>query len=439
MAQETPGLPQEKKEQNIISQLLRFLSSMQLGIILILLLAFISIFATLGEQETAVQKVYRSWWYLGIMAFTALNLLLCTLRRFRPIMHLTFQPQKNKTASAISKLKVKRVLNLQAKDEAAALAKVKETLAQSGFKVSQVTGTEGSTVFAERSAWGYLGSLITHASLLIILLGAMYGALTGFEEKNGGIAGDNFQVKSGGFDVAITAVRMEQEKDPTVRPRVFSDVRITKDGKEIAKGTVSINQPLRFAGNTIYHTSFRYVSDVTITSVQDGEKHEVQLWDHGQVRLDDEGTILHLMQFFPNFTMNADGIPYSKNYLPERPVLAGLLIENGRAVRNVFLQLNKPEVIKTAEGELELLLTGFQHAAIYSITRNLGRPILFSGAVLLIIGLYLSFFLNPRRFWVKYDQENAALFIGGHSPRHKLFLEQELERLESEIMSREGE
>ncbi|NLZ39247.1 MAG: cytochrome c biogenesis protein ResB [Firmicutes bacterium] len=437
MAQEKPELPQNNIDT--FSQLLRFLSSMQLGIILLLALAFISIIATLGEHEAAVQNVYRSWWYLGIMAFTALNLLLCTLRRFRPIMRLAFQPQKNKTVTAISKMQIFRSVDIDFDDENNALNTAKEVLQKNGYKTSMVAGTDGSTVFAERGVWGYLGSLLTHASLLIILLGAMYGSLTGFEERNGGIAGDRFTVENGGFEVAITAVRMELEEDPTIRPRVFSDVIVLKDGQEVTSGTVSINQPLRFAGNTIYHTSFSYVSDITITSLQDGKGYKVQLWDHGQVRLDHEGTILHMMQFFPNFTMNQDGIPSSKNYLPERPVHAGLLIKNGRAVRNVFLQLNKPEVIETAEGEVELLLTGFQHAAIYSITRNLGRPILFGGAVLLIIGLYLCFFLSPRRIWVKYDPENAVLLIGGHSPRQKVFFAQELERMEKEISGREGE
>ena len=47
---------------------------------------------------------------------------------------------------------------------------------------------------------------------------------------------------------------MEYEEDPTVRPRVYSDV-LTEGGREIADGVIAINR-LRFAGNTIYHTTF---------------------------------------------------------------------------------------------------------------------------------------------------------------------------------------
>ena len=440
MAKEAPGLPDKQTiTESPVTQILDFLSSMQLGIILILVLAVISAFATMREAEAAITNIYQSWWFLGILGFTALNLLLCTVRRVGPLSKLALHPNKKSSADAIRKMQVNRSFKVKQNDsQETAFDTARSAFTKVGLKVSVEEGPEGKVLFAERGKFGYFGSILTHISLLLILLGAMYGGLTGFEDRNGGIAGENFFVPDGSFRVDITAVRMEQEEDPTVRPRVYSDVVITKDGKELSRGTIAINEPMRFQGNSIYHSTFMYVSSVTIKDVTTGKISTEKFFDSDPVQLDSKGTTLHFVQFFPNFSMRPDGTPYSKNYLPEKPVLAGILVKDGKAVRNVFLLQNKTEVIETADGNMEMTLNSFENAAVYSITKNLGRPFLFMGAVFMIIGLYMSFFLFPRRFWAVFDDKKGALLVGGRAYRNRLGIEQDMERIETEIDSREG-
>ena len=441
MAKETPGLSnQQTQTESPLLQILNFLSSMQLGIILLLALAVISVFATLREYETAIQTVYKSWWFIGIMSFSALNLLLCSVRRVGPLSRQALQPKKVQSADTIRNMPVYDAVKLSEVSPETAVTVASNAFSAAGLKVDIEDGPEGKVVFGERGKFGYFGSVVTHFGLLIILLGAMYGALTGFEESNGGISGDHFLVPKGNFTVNISDVRMEQEKDPTIRPRVYSDVVVTKAGEEVASGTVAINQPLRFDGNTIYHTTFRYVSDVEIKDLETGRVIEQQLYDQQQLFLEHNGAFIHFLAFFPNFTMNKEGMPYSINYLPEKVVFAGVMYdENQTPLRNVFLRLNMPEVVETPNGKYELTLTGYQNAAVYSITRNLGRPFLFGGAVLLVVGLYMSFFLFPRRFWAVYDEKKSTLLIGGRSYRNRLGVEQDLEKISSEITKREGE
>ena len=133
-------------------------------------------------------------------------------------------------------------------------------------------------------------------------------------------------------------------------------------------------------------------------------------------------------------------MPSSQNYLPENPVLAGILYDDKEKPQShVYLALNEPVTFSVAGGELEVTLTGFQHAVVYTITRNLGRPILVAGALMFILGLYLSFFQQPRRFWAVYDQKQAAVLVGGRSYRSRFQLEQELLQLVNEITRREEE
>ena len=437
MVKETPGIPEHKvASESPVRQILNFLSSMQLGIILLLLLALISVFATLRPMEIAIDNVYKSKWFIGIMAFTALNLLLCTVERMGPLTRLAFKPRQVMSAAEIGKMSIQRAIKVKDTDP---LAKAESIFRKNGLHVVANESPEGKVLFGEKGKLGYFGSIVTHLSLLLILLGAMYGGLTGFEDRNGGYAGNNFFVAKGGFRVDINEVRMIQEEDASVRPKVFSDVVITRGGQEVKKGTIAINQPLRFDGVTIYHSTFLNVSSVKLTDLETGETATEKFFENDRIDLDSAGTYIQLMQFFPNFTMRQDGRPTTKDYNPINPVLAGVLVKDGQRVANAFLQLNKPEVFETAAGDVEVVLTSFENAAVYSIAKNLGRPYLFTGSLLMVLGLYMSFFFFPRRFWAIYDEKKSTLLIGGRGYRNRLGVEMIMERMESEILSREGE
>ncbi|MDW7651348.1 MAG: cytochrome c biogenesis protein ResB [Bacillota bacterium] len=438
MAKETPGIPEHQATpESPIKQILTFLGSMQLGIILLLLLAVISVFATTQEMNLAIENVYRSWWFVGIMAFTALNLLLCTVDRIGPLTRQALHPSRVKSADAIKKMQITSSVKLKNAGEEP-LADAEKIFRSNGLQTTVSETPEGPVLFGEKGKFGYFGSIVTHLSLLLILLGAMYGGLTGFEDRNGGIAGDSFIIP-GSYRVEITDVEMELLDDPTVRPRVYSDVVVTKNGEEVTTGKVAINEPMRFDGVSIYHSTFLYISEIQLTDVETGEQETGKFFEGQELYVDNQGSYIQLMQFFPNFSMRPDGSPYSKNYNPENPVMAGILVVGGQRAGTVFLTEGKPELIETADGPVEVVMTGFENAAVYSIAKNLGRPYLFIGSILMVLGLYMSFFLFPRRFWAVYDEKKSMLHIGGRGYRNRLGVEQIMEKMESEILSREEE
>lgn len=441
MAKETPGLPEgAKAPDSPLKQIFNFLSSMQLGIILLLLLAVISVFATLRDMQDAIRTIYTSWWFVGIMSFTALNLLLCTLERVGPLSRLALKPKRVMSAEEIKRLQVNRAIKLR-KTALDPLAVAGEAFRAGGLQVNVSDGPDGPVLFGEKGRLGYFGSIVTHLSLLVILLGAMYGALTGFETRNGGMAGDTFYVPEGNFHATVHSVRMEYLDDAgRIRPRAVSDVSITRNGREIKREMVSINDPLRFEGISIYHSTFLWVAHVEITDPQTGRTEgPVKFLDGDRYALQDKGIQINALAFFPDFTMTPTGQPTSRSYKPNRPVLAYRIIEGGQPLPWGLLELNRPEKVETPGGPVELTLTGFENVAVYSIAKNLGRPYLFAGAVFMVIGLYMSFFLFPRRFWAVFDASSSTLHVGGRGYRNRLGIEQAMERIESEIRQREGE
>jgi cytochrome c biogenesis protein len=440
LTNETSGLPERPHQpESPFKQILDILSSMQLGIILLLLLAVISVFATLRPMDEAIENIYTSWWFIGIMSFTALNLLLCTVERIGPLYRQAFRPRLEQSFETVKKMSVSRTIRLKkAGDEP--LSGAMAAFKANGLSARIIEDPNGKLLFGEKGRLGYFGSVITHLSLLLILLAAMYGWLTGYETQGGGRSGESFFVREGNFHVNIHEVKKEYlDEDGMVRPRAKSNISVTRRGEEIGRQLVSINVPLRFEGVTIYHSTFLWVSQLTITDPQTGESEgPVKLLDGDRYTIEDKGISVSALAFFPNFTMTPEGRPTTSGYKPNRPVLAYRIVEEGGQQRQWdLLELGVPKTVETAAGPLELTLSGFETAAVYSIAKNLGRPYLFIGSMLMMVGMYMSFFLSPRRFYAVFDGKSSTLAIGGRGYRNKLLIEQIMERIETELQQKE--
>lgn len=426
----------ENKPESPLQQTLRFFGSMQFGIFLLLLLAVISAYATLQEMEQAIDYIYSSWWYLSILSFISLNLLLCTVQRIRPMFRLAFQPSKSSSIADIRNMPAHS--EVPTKMHSDQLDTAAQAFKSVGLRVSVEGAGAGRIVFGERGRLGYFGSFVTHLSLLVILLGALYGVVTGYEVTNGGWIDSSFVVQEGGFEVHMTDIRMVQEENPVMRPRVYTDVTVRRGEEVIAQDTVSINYPVRFGGNTIYHSTFLLFPVFRLTDVKTGESGTSRFMEGDRIYLDAQRTTyINIVKFYTNFSMHPDGTPYNIDYRTDRPVVGGVLMRGRETVGNVLLPRNKAQVFATPDGDVEVMLTGYDLATVFSVSKNLGRPFLFGGSLLLLLGLYMSFFITPERYYASKGENDHSLLIGGRGYRSRLFLASTLQRIESEIKRRE--
>jgi len=430
------GKLSENQPESPLKQTFRFFGSMQLGIFLLLLLAGISAYATLQEMERAIDYIYSSWWYLSILSFTSLNLLLCTVQRIRPMFRLAYRPSKTSSGTDIRSMPVHR--EVLTKGHPSPLDTAAQAFKSVGLNVSVEDSSSGRVVFGERGSLGYFGSFVTHLSLLVILLGALYGVVTGYEVTNGGWIDSSFAVREGDFAVNITDIRMVQEKNPVMRPRVYTDVTVRRGEEVIAQDTVSINYPVRFGGNTIYHSTFLLFPVFKLTDVETGEAGSSRFMEGDRIYLDAHRTThIEITKFYTNFSMRPDGTPYNVDYRTDRPVVGGLLWQGRENKGNVLLPLNKAQVFATPGGDVEVVLTGYDLATVFSVSKNLGRPFLFTGSLLLLLGLYMSFFITPERYYAVSGENDHSMLIGGRGYRSKLFIASTLQRIEADIKRRE--
>ncbi len=258
--------------------LLVVLADLKLAIALLLLIALFSITGTVIEQGEApefyaehyplkpalfgfltyklilavgLNQVYSSWWYLTLLILLGASLIACTFSRQLPLLKSARRWHYYSQIDSMAKLPLYREMpHLSITD-------LKRRLQQAGFQVFQ----QGEQLYARKGLVGRMAPIAVHFSILLILAGAIWGALAGFTTQTMIPSGTvqslslphrQWQVKVHRFWIDYSpAGRIEQ---------FYSDLSILDaQGQELTRKTIHVNEPLRFQGVTFYQASWDIV------------------------------------------------------------------------------------------------------------------------------------------------------------------------------------
>src|SRR4028118_298573 len=263
-------------------QLLPVIADLRLAIVLLLAIALFSISGTVIEQGQSLafyqanypedpalfgflswkvlltlglDHVYRTWWFLSILILFGTSLTACTFTRQFPALKAARRWNFYNEPRQFQKLA------LSAELDAGSLDSLSPLLEKRRYKVFQ----EGDTLYARKGIVGRIGPIIVHASMLIILVGAIWGALTGFMAQEMVPSGNTFQVKNildagplaapqitKDWSVRVNRVWIDYTPQGGIN-QFYSDLSVLDNqGKEVDKETIYVNKPLRSRAATLY-------------------------------------------------------------------------------------------------------------------------------------------------------------------------------------------
>ncbi|MFH0751555.1 MAG: cytochrome c biogenesis protein ResB, partial [Chloroflexota bacterium] len=250
-----------------------------------------------------------------------------------------------------------------------------------------------------------LFTLITHAGLVGFILAAAITSRFGFETGILLPEGQALPVESIGSAglVSVKSLGFTAPRDADGRFVDFTtDLAVYRDGREIARKVIRVNDPLEAAGYTFHQNFFGPAVDLAI---HDGAGRV--LWA-GPIPLDE---------------VNA-GRPYGRLAIPGREeglelllgedadgatslAVAGYRIIGEGAdgtplVETVFVGGTAPG--RTYVVETSDLRITFERVSAYSgviVKRDPGASVVWASSVLLIVGLSLTFYFPRRRTWAR--------------------------------------
>src|SRR2546421_548360 len=196
-----PKAPASAEDPSVVTRALTFLSSVRLGVVLLVLLAVACMIGMLIVQQnvegfdkyfadlTPATKflygklgffdIYHAWYFDLILLVLSLNLILASIDRFPSAWSYIKKKKLDASAHWLRGQEQSASVRLEAASRDEAVGKVKDAFRTSRMKAT-VTEKNGKTfVFGERGSWNRLGAYAVHVALLTIFFGAFLTAQFG--------------------------------------------------------------------------------------------------------------------------------------------------------------------------------------------------------------------------------------------------------------------
>ena len=143
---------------------------------------------------------------------------------------------------------------------------------------------KGNLLYAYKGLPGKIGPIIVHASLIMILFGALLGNLSGFVSQELVPLGGDFHIQNVINSGSLSYIPQDFEgyvkdfkiayNDEGAIDQFYSDLSILNaNGNEVKSKTIYVNEPLRYKGVVFYQTDW----SITNLSISVDNKTNIQL------------------------------------------------------------------------------------------------------------------------------------------------------------------
>jgi len=446
---------------------LSFLCSLKLTIGLLIIIAAASILGTVIPQQydggeslrhlspglvkafrsLQLFDMYHSVWFIILMGLLSLNLIVCSLNRFPTSWRLFSKIPSLDRTKPFENLSPDRVLVTE--KEQNEVVRRAEKLFLKRYKRIRTEATANATLFyGEKGAYSRFGVYVIHASILIVIAGAIIGSLLGFEAfvnlpegestntvhfgRQRGIKQLDFTVRCDKFSIAYYDNGMPKE--------YRSDLSFLKNGDVIYQGSLLVNHPITVDGIRFYQASYGSIPGahayITIKKGnEEGTTIKVRAKDSFYLEGNDatatveriEENLMPMGMFRGPAVLIAiqssganisfwvfKDIERIKRRIPD--LFQKIPRFNPGLFEPYYFKLNKIE---------NKYYTGLQ------LSHDPGVSIVAIGSFLIIIGFLITFFSSHKRFWIRVDEHEGKtrISVAASSNRDPVGLKREIEHL----------
>jgi cytochrome c biogenesis protein len=345
--------------------------------------------------------VFRSPWFsLGLLVLV-LSIVICTLDR---------TPRLWRGVSDVRVVQPEPFFDPRLPDRATMDGVAADDLAgvirRRGFRVRQATEPDGTThVYGDRHQYMKMATLLTHLGLILFLAAAAVTARFGDEQGLVVPEGESLTVQPIGTPGLLLVKNLGFDAPGFASGNATdftTDLAVYRDGQEIARKVIRVNDPLSIAGYTFHQNGFGAAPHLVVKDAQ-GKP----LWD-ALVPLTDQ----------------AAGSPYGILAVPGHDLGLQLLLSRQADGTGVLLVLpyrvvgtdaagdpipqNFPPVTLT-RGEtkvsdelgISIALADFGQYTLLIAKADPGQGLVWLAALCLLAGITITFYLPRRRVWAR--------------------------------------
>ena len=460
------------KQHSNLDRILRFLSSLECGLILLGLLGTAVLIGTVILQrpmarEGQIEQIYapqtaqllnalglfdvfHTWWFILLLGLLGANITLASLERFPQAWRLFTRPHMTADEWFVRQLPFQKEIPLGFHTSAEALSLARQKLSALGYP-PKAKVLERGTLYVEKHRTARLAPYVVHASLLIIFAGAIVDGLWGFKgfvSLTRGARTQSMEPMAApgiphqlGFTLRCDGVGMERYPDGSPK-QYWSQLAIEENGREVKRKKIFVNEPLTYKGVRFFQASYgpsgaprKLVFEASWTG-SGGNQHPAQtftLQPGERTRLDAQGTQVELADFIPDFVLEGNQIS-SRSDEPRNPAIQLVVTFPGGKQARAWVFPKAPDMAAPNESGINFQLRDLEmeYMTGLQVAREPGQNMIWIGCLLLTAGLMMALYMSHVRMWgvVGHDRKGRpALLLGGQPSKYRERFERDFNEL----------
>ncbi len=441
-----------KKEKNA---LWIFFASTKLALSLLIVLAIASVIGTLipqnenpsiyvqqyGQAMTRffqlldITNMYRSWWFITLLALLSLNLIVCTFDRLPGVWRKVLTNNLDMDPGRLAKMPFSGTFTVT-KQAPALTTEIESAMTKEGWRPQRANTSAGILFSSTKGAWTRLGVFVVHLSILIIFMGAIIGIFFGYKAfvmlPEGATTNKVYEASSQrpiSLDFQLRCDRFTLSLYENGAPKEYrSDLTVIEEGKEKFKKSIVVNDPLSHKGITFYQASYQGSSEYQV-QVENNRTKKAQIFilsPKRKVPWQEEGINLGIIN-------TVDSGPSTK--------MIKLWFSNDKNDTTSFwLSPGRPKTIDEKDMDYTVTLVKQRYATGLQVAKDPGVWYVYVGCIMMLLGFLVAFFLSHKRVWVLIEQkgDHSIVLVAGTVNKNRLGFEKNFQRLLTQLQALKG-
>ena len=456
---------QSSDNSSAIDQIWKSFASVKLTIGLLLTLAATSIIGTLIPQNEApgaylqtfgetlyrvfsllgLFDMYHSWWFRALILLLVVNIIVCSIDRLQATWKIIFARNPRFNIARYRQLKNKTEFNHDG--VAGQLKELYLPVISRRFKFHRTEETDnGFAIYAEKGRLTRLGVYVVHLSVVVLLIGGLIGSIFGYEGFVNLAPGDsastiqlrqNNQILPLGFEIRCDDFKVEFYDSGA--PKEFrSSLSILKQGKVVKQKDIIVNDPLHFEGISFFQASYGQLSPtemiLNFTSQATGMIYSQKAAIGQPVVIPENLGTFTLKKFTRQANFNGHNI--GEAFVGE------LTPPNGKPIE-ITLPLKFPSFDKMRKGQVLIAIADFvpRYYTGLQVSRDPGVWIVYVGFILMITGIYITFFMSHQQVCIDVSGKGkkSRIRVAGTSNKNKMGMQKKVTKLSERLAGLTGD
>jgi cytochrome c biogenesis protein len=358
--------------------------------------------------------MYHAWWFRLLLALLTINIIVCSIDRLSKTWKIIFPGkvnyQPNRFRKSPNRIEWRENAPLESLED------IYLGFLERRFRSVTVREEEDKKLlFGEKGRWTRLGVYAVHLSILLLVVGGLIGSFFGFDGFVNIPEGESMRritLRNSNEAIELPfAVRCE---DFTVThyesgmPREYrSTVSIIEEGEVVRQADIRVNDPLQHEGINFFQSSYGRVPGneftLVFTDPASGMEYEKPASIGEKIEMPQNKGAVFVQDYTSSFSFRGHNIG-------EAFLLRLIPAEEGKQEASVLVPLSFPQFDRMRRGDFVISVEDVQFGYYtgLQVTRDPGVPVVYAGFILIIIGCYITFFMQHKQLGVELLRRGEA-------------------------------